>query len=160
MNIAFRAYNYDKSMGLSNLLSKYIYNRMIANWKQADKSKPYSFKLNNFNKLIAREPTKRIYDDTTTLKRALDELKKHKIINNVKLEPIFEHTTNDKRKRSDMYVHLTAHQEFINDTFVANKIQKTRQIELQNKKNTEIQLPSVEESQEIARQILLRAKYK
>lgn len=59
-----------------------------------------------------------------------------------------------------MYVHLTAHQEFINDTFVANKIQKTRQIELQNKKNTEIQLPSVEESQEIARQILLRAKFK
>lgn len=133
MNVAFRKYNYEKSMRLSSYLPKYIYNRLITNWRQASVANEYSFRLNNFIEQSCREPSKTIHSDIRAMRNALNELIGKEVI-----ESYSEEFIRENRKAVDVRFSLIPHSSFVRDTKIANSTQRHLH-EILEKKNDERQ---------------------
>lgn len=125
MNIAFRTYNYAKSMGLNTYLAKYIYNRLIINFLQASSTDNYTIMMNTLLIESCREFSQSIYSDKRATKTALDELVAHDI-----LESYTEETVKENRKTVDVKFSLVPHRSFIKDTKWSNSYQRHLQHEL------------------------------
>lgn len=131
MNVAFRKYDYDKSMRLSSYLTKYIYNRLVTNWRQASAANKYTFLMNNFIHQSCREPSKTIYSDIRAMRNSLKELVDKKILYTFHEDPIRKN-----RKTIDVHFSLIPDNSFVRDTKYANYNQRKLQsdIELSQRK--------------------------
>lgn len=129
MNIAFRKYNYSKSMRLTSYLSKYLFNRLILNWRQASTYDYYSIRMSTVLQDSCHKRSKSIYNDIRAIRKAFNQLIAQEILLDCKEERI------KKNNRTiDILFTLCPHPDFIRDTVKANSTQKSLQLASNQKK--------------------------
>lgn len=126
-NATFRLYNYEKSMMLKTVLSKYLYSRLIMNWKQAHKDYPYTFSMNAMVEQSGKSVSKTTHQNIRRrMESAVQELVNANIIQSYDKELIKE-----GRKIIDLKYTISPSSSFVKETLKSNASQKKTNMKVQ-----------------------------
>lgn len=117
----YRLLNYEKVMKLKMPLARWLYKRISHLFSQASINNPYRIKLSTIVRDSGMKSYKTISERRRQVEKALDELKKHKVIMSWGLD-----LDKEKNKILEVVYSLLMSEEFVADAKKANKLTNLR----------------------------------
>jgi len=121
-NRSFRQFNYEISMGYSNVISRLLHKRMSHHFLQASLSNPFTIKLSTVIRDFGLTAYAKISHNLRDIEVALKEMVQKNVLLKYNLEKI--HDTSRRNKIADVRLILYPHPHFVSAVIEANKKQQ------------------------------------